>query len=105
MRNVCRARRAGRRWLKKVAPLDLTPELSKVTIPFREIVPFDSQIDPYQGSASIEDKRASYLAFLGHAPKGSLEMIDHSRHFVMIDQPSAFDRALFAAITAEGRTG
>jgi len=105
MRNVCRARRAGRRWLKKVAPLDLTPELSKVTIPFREIVPFDSQIDPYQGFASIEDKRASYLAFLGHAPKGSLEMIDHSRHFVMIDQPSAFDRALFAAITAEGRTG
>lgn len=92
-------------WLREAALLDLTPELSKVTIPLREIVPFDGQIDPYQGFASIEDKRASYLAFVDHAPKGSLEMIDHSRHFVMIDQPSAFDRALYAAIAADGHTG
>lgn len=90
-------------WLKEVEPLDLTAQLSSVTVPLEEIVPFDGKMDPYQGFASYEGKRASYLAFLAHAPRGSLSMIDHSRHFVMIDQPSAFDHALYAAIDADDR--
>ncbi|HKV50694.1 MAG TPA: hypothetical protein VJO52_05770 [Gemmatimonadaceae bacterium] len=36
--------------------------------------------------------------WLVHAPNGSLRVIDRARHFVMFDQPAAFDDALFAAI-------
>jgi hypothetical protein len=32
-------------------------------------------------------------------------MIDHARHFVMIDQPRLFDRALYAAIEADTTPG
>jgi pimeloyl-ACP methyl ester carboxylesterase len=85
-------------WMRAALLLDLTPRLSMVAIPLKEIVPFDSAIDRYQGFANLEGKRSAYIAFLAHAPNGSLAMIDHSRHFVMIDQPSAFDHALYAAI-------
>jgi pimeloyl-ACP methyl ester carboxylesterase len=85
-------------WMKAALLLDLTPRLSLISIPLKEIVPFDSTIDPYQGFATIDGKRSAYDAFLAHAPNGSLAMIDHSRHFVMIDQPSAFDHALYSAI-------
>ena len=88
-------------WMSDALRLDLTPELAKVTVPLTEIVPFDKDIDPYQGFSSLSAKSDRYRAFLSHAPHGSLKMIDHSRHFVMIDQPKAFDRALYAAIDAQ----
>lgn len=92
-------------WMKAALLLDLTPRLSMISIPLKEIVPFDSTIDPYQGYANIGGKRAAYIAFLAHAPNGSLVMIDHSRHFVMIDQPAAFDHALYSAIEADDHGG
>lgn len=88
-------------WMKAALLLDLTPRLSLISIPLKEIVPFDSTIDPYQGFANIDGKRAAYIVFLAHAPDGSLAMIDHSRHFVMIDQPAAFDHALYSAIDTD----
>lgn len=88
-------------WMSEALRLDLTPKLGQVTVPFTEIVPFDKDIDPYQGFASLSAKSDRYKAFLSHAPHGSLTMIDSSRHFVMIDQPEAFDRALYVAIDAE----
>jgi pimeloyl-ACP methyl ester carboxylesterase len=88
-------------WLSEVALLDLTPRLSSITIPLREIVPFDAKIDPYQGFATRDEKVNAYNAFLAHAPQGSLRVIDDSRHFVMIDQPAAFDHALYSAIASE----
>lgn len=88
-------------WMKAALLLDLTPRLSLISIPLEEIVPFDSTIDPYQGFANIDGKRSAYIAFLAHAPDGSLTMIDHSRHFVMIDQPAAFDHALYSAIDTD----
>lgn len=88
-------------WMGEALRLDLTPGLARVTVPLVEIVPFDPDIDPHQGFASLSAKRARYESFVRHAPHGSLTMIDHSRHFVMIDQPAAFDRALYAAIAAQ----
>jgi pimeloyl-ACP methyl ester carboxylesterase len=87
-------------WMSEALRLDLTPGLAQVTVPLTEIVPFDPDIDPHQGFPSRRAKDARYRAFLSHAPRGSLTMIDQSRHFVMIDQPRAFDRALYAAIDA-----
>jgi pimeloyl-ACP methyl ester carboxylesterase len=88
-------------WMREALRLDLTPQLKRITAPLTEIVPFDKEIDPYQGFPSLDTKRARYRAFVSHAPRGTLVMIDHSRHFVMIDQPRVFDRALYAAIDAE----
>ncbi len=88
-------------WMDAALRLDLTEQLAEVTVPLTEIVPFDAKIDPYQGFGTLEDKRRAYESFLGHAPHGSLTMIEHARHFVMIDQPQAFDHALYAAIEEE----
>lgn len=88
-------------WLRAALSLDLTGRLPSIAAPFVEIVPFDSVIDPYQGNATLGAKRRAYDAWLAHARHGSLVMIDRSRHFEMFDQPTAFDRALFAAIAQD----
>ncbi|MEP6732971.1 MAG: alpha/beta hydrolase [bacterium] len=85
-------------WLEAALSLDLTPGLSSITVPLTAIIPFDSVIDPYQGFKKEADKRDAYTTWLAHAPTHSLVMIHNSRHFEMIDQPEAFDRALYAAI-------
>jgi pimeloyl-ACP methyl ester carboxylesterase len=92
-------------WMREALRLDLTPQLQQITVPLTEIVPFDKDIDPYQGSPSLDAKRARYEAFVRHAPRGTVVMIDHARHFVMIDQPRLFDRALYAAIEADTTPG
>ena len=85
-------------WLSAALLLDLSTQLASDASPLTEIVPFDSTVDPYVGFASEAAKKAAYEKFLSHAPRASLVMIEHSRHFVMIDQPEAFDRALYAAV-------
>jgi pimeloyl-ACP methyl ester carboxylesterase len=85
-------------WMSEALRLDLTEQLEEITVPVVEIVPFDSKIDPYQGFESAAVKSEAYRSFLAHAPHSSLVMIEHSRHFVMIDQPSAFDHDLYSAI-------
>jgi pimeloyl-ACP methyl ester carboxylesterase len=85
-------------WMRDALQRDLTPGLGTVRAPITAIVPFDSVIDPYQGYQTLEAKRAAYAAWIGHAVRGRVIMIDHSRHFVMLDQPAEFDRALYATI-------
>ena len=64
----------------------------------RRIKPFDSQIDPYSGFHSAQEKRAAYERFVSHAQHGSVVMIENARHFVMFDRPATFQAALLAAI-------
>jgi pimeloyl-ACP methyl ester carboxylesterase len=85
-------------WMRAALELDLTPKLSAIRVPLTEIVPFDPTIDPYRGMASLAAKQRAYQTWLDHARDGSVIMIDNSRHFVMFDQPPAFDRVLFARI-------
>lgn len=85
-------------WMRAALSLDLTSQLPAIRAPFLEIVPFDSTIDPYQGFATRAAKAEAYTTWLSHAPNGTVKVIDPSRHFVMFDQPVAFDRVLFAAI-------
>jgi len=92
-------------WMRAALLLDLTGELHAIRAPLIEIVPFDSTIDPYQGFATLAAKRDAYTAWLAHAPRGSLVMIDHSRHFVMFDQPRGFDAALFTTIAKLSEAG
>ncbi len=85
-------------WMRAALLLDLSPRLRDIPIPLTEIVPSDSVIDPYKGFVSETAKRAVYEKWLAEAPHASVIMIPNSRHFVMLDQPSEFDRALYAAI-------
>ena len=90
-------------WMRAALPLDLTPGLRDIAVSFVEIVPSDSVIDPYRGFATEAAKRTAYERWIAGAPHGSVVMVSHSRHFVMLDQPSEFDRVLYAAI--EGIVG
>ncbi len=85
-------------WLKAAFSLDLTPNLSRIHVPFTEVIPFDSVIDPYQGYKTLAAKRAAYAAFVAHAPRGRVIMISQARHFEMFDQPKAVNAALASLI-------
>jgi len=85
-------------WMEAALSLDLTPQLYRITVPFTVIVPFDPVIDPYQGYKTAADKLNAYRSWVRHAPRGEVVMIENARHFVMIDQPRAFERALENAI-------
>ncbi len=81
-------------WMKAALVLDLTPQLHAIAVPFTEIIPFDARIDPYRGFKTQNDKLQAYRQWVAHAPHGNVVLIPHARHFVMIDQPSAFETAL-----------
>lgn len=85
-------------WIKAALSLDLTKKLSNIRVPFTEIIPYDSQIDPYQGFKTAHDKRAAYERWVNHTQRGNVILITGSRHFVMIDRPDAFESALESAI-------
>ena len=86
-------------WLRAALTLDLTPALSSISVPFTAIVPFDGEIDPYQGFKSLDQKRAAYARWASHARYGKVILIDNSRHFVMFDQPKLFAQALQSALS------
>jgi pimeloyl-ACP methyl ester carboxylesterase len=82
---------------------DLRSDLPKLTVRALEIAPVPTEPAPFEGpqaaSASMADRQAGYKAFysglLAGAPNLTVTTIPNSKHFVMIDQPSA----LFDAIT------
>ena len=69
---------------------DLRPDLPKIKAPILTIA---ADADGQVPRASIE---ASWNAQLATIPTHELLVIDHSKHFVMIDQPDAFYAALDA---------
>ncbi len=81
-------------WMKAALLLDLTPQLPAIDVPFTEIIPFDARIDPYRGFKTSAEKLNAYRRWVARAPDGSVVLIPNARHFVMIDQPSAFETAL-----------
>ena len=50
-------------WMRAALTFDLTPQLSAIRVPFTEIVPFDSTIDPYRGFPSLDAKRRAYETY------------------------------------------
>lgn len=85
-------------WMNAALLLDLTPKLSAADVPLTEIIPFDARIDPYRGFKTEQAKLAAYRTWIAHAPHGNVVLVPNARHFVMIDQPSAFEAALEAVI-------
>jgi pimeloyl-ACP methyl ester carboxylesterase len=77
------------RWLAEDMTLDLRPQLAKATVPILLIAPFDLSVDGQFHMTKPDDKRAFYQSLVAGAPNLQIDMIDHSRHFAMYDQPEA----------------
>lgn len=67
---------------------DVTPDLPKITVSALLLYPLD---DPTQNAEKTD---ALYHGAYQGMPNVTLKRIDHSRHFIMYDQPEAFDTAL-----------
>jgi len=85
-------------WLEAAISLDLTPGLKRITVPFTAILPFDPDIDPYQGFQSKEAKLAAYVRWVAAVPNAKVTLVTPSRHFVMFDQPVSFQQDLETAL-------
>lgn len=67
---------------------DVTPDLPKIKVPTLMLYPLD---DPTQNAEKTD---ALYQGAYQGMPNITLKRIDHSRHFIMYDQPEAFHAAL-----------
>jgi pimeloyl-ACP methyl ester carboxylesterase len=83
-------------WLQVDLGSDLRPNLGKIAVPVLEIAPYS----PTEGDATAAvhytepEKTAFYRALLAGTPKLDLVTIAPARHFVMLDQPERFEKAL-----------
>lgn len=80
---------ASGRWLAEDMTLDLRPDLPKANVPILLIAPFDLSVDGQYRMSKPDDKKAFYQSLVAGAPNLQIDMIDHSRHFAMYDQPQA----------------
>jgi len=64
---------------------DLRPDIARITIPVTMLYPWD------EGSGAPQQVFDTlYTTAFAPLPRGKLERIDGSRHFIMIDQPEIF---------------
>jgi pimeloyl-ACP methyl ester carboxylesterase len=81
-------------WTAEDLAADLRPNLSKITIPFLEIMPFNPDDAKPPLGHSQEQTLAFYRSLVAGAPKVAVLAIAPSRHFVMLDQPAALEKIL-----------
>jgi pimeloyl-ACP methyl ester carboxylesterase len=85
-------------WMRAALTLDLTPDLRDIRVPLTVMIPFDPDIDPYQGFQSKEAKLAAYVRWVAAVPNAKVTLVTPSRHFVMFDQPVTFQQDLETAL-------
>ncbi|MET0617468.1 MAG: alpha/beta hydrolase [Luteibacter sp.] len=93
--------KAVARYMAEDAGADFRPALKQATAPILEIVPYDAE-DAAAGPMKMSQaqKTAYYASLLADAPGARTLAIAPSRHYVMLDQPAAFQRALADFIRA-----
>ena len=81
-------------WLQADLAADLRPNLAKITVPVLEIAPYS----PAEGNPAMHfaeaEKGDFYRTLLAGVAKLDVVTIAPSRHFVMLDQPERFQKAL-----------
>ncbi|MEA2786572.1 MAG: hypothetical protein QOF71_2676 [Candidatus Eremiobacteraeota bacterium] len=83
-------------WLQADLAADLRPNLAKITVPVLEIAPYS----PAEGNPAAQmhfteaEKAGYYRTLLAGVAKLDVVTIAPSRHFVMLDQPERFQKAL-----------
>jgi len=93
--------KAVARYMAEDAGADFRPDLKAAKAPILEITAFaeqDSQMGPMK--ITQEQKVAYYQSLLADAPQAKVIALAPSRHYVMLDQPAAFGKALNAFIEA-----
>lgn len=87
--------KAVARYMAEDAGADYRPELKAAKAPILEITAY-SEKDAQMGPMKItqEQKVAYYSALLADAPNAKVIALAPSRHYVMLDQPAAFGKAL-----------
>jgi pimeloyl-ACP methyl ester carboxylesterase len=70
---------------------DLRPQLSSIKTPATLLYPFDAAAVGTDSTAKID---AVYTTAYSTMPNLKMQRIDNSRHFIMYDQPAAFDKAV-----------
>jgi len=79
-------------WIKEDLTLDLRGDLKKAEVPYLLIAPYDASFETSFKTA--EAKRAYYASLVANAPHAQTTVIEHSRHFIMNDQPQQLDRVI-----------
>jgi pimeloyl-ACP methyl ester carboxylesterase len=78
-----------------VMTTDLRPELGAIAAPFTMLYPFDAALaDTPSRAIPTEMIDALYKAAFASAKTVTLKRVDGSRHFIMLDQPDAFAKAV-----------
>ncbi|UPG89781.1 alpha/beta hydrolase [Luteibacter aegosomaticola] len=87
--------KAVARYMAEDAGADYRPELKAAKAPILEITAFADQ-DAQMGPVKITEaqKVAYYTSLLADAPQARVIALAPSRHYVMLDQPAAFGKAL-----------
>lgn len=87
--------KAVARYMAEDAGADFRPELKAAKAPILEITAFADQ-DAQMGPVRItqDQKVAYYQVLLADAPNAKVIALAPSRHYVMLDQPAAFGKAL-----------
>lgn len=88
-------------WMAEDMQLDLRPNLHDITVPLLEVAPYDPAVDS-RFAASAAAKQASYAGLLAGDPSAKVQIIEHSRHFIMYDQPAALDAAIRNFLNSPG---
>jgi pimeloyl-ACP methyl ester carboxylesterase len=86
-------------WLQADLIADLRPDLSKITIPMLEIMPYDPEMGSKAGFTQDQGV-AFYTSLLKGAPQATVIAIGPSRHFVMLDRPEQFYVAVHKFISS-----
>jgi pimeloyl-ACP methyl ester carboxylesterase len=74
---------------------DLRPQLAAIKTPMTLLYPYETAQGP------VEQVTALYTSAYATKPNLKLIRIDDSRHFIMYDQPAAFDRAVQAFLQSK----
>ncbi|GAC1392419.1 MAG: alpha/beta hydrolase [Vulcanimicrobiaceae bacterium] len=92
-------------YMQELLSADVRPELGRVSVPLLELAPFDATLDPYNPQGPIKtaaEKVAIYTGLLSADKNAKVQLIDDSRHFIMLDQSQAFYNAVIAFLKALG---
>jgi len=92
--------KAVARYMAEVTAIDLRPGLARAALPILEISPYHAPDFASPPLVLSEAQKADYYrGLLAGAPDARVVSIAPARHFVMLDQPAAFERALLAFLS------
>ena len=84
---------ASAEYLTELLTADIRPQLSTITVPVLELMPFDASLDPQNPTTpfkSAAQKQQYYVGLLANAKTAKVSVVNNSRHFIMYDQPEQF---------------